>query len=118
MLYARVTTLEMLESGDPNQRCQACNELQAAKSLSIDDIQALMKATGDLYPEVAAAARKALFVHGQAYSASDFNPPRPSKLSKVKLKPNPLHGVILHGKERPWLSWCIRGSDGLYPGYF
>src|SRR5512139_3818050 len=74
MLYGRVTILEMLESGDPDQRCQACNELQAAKSLSIDDIQALMKATGDLYPEVAAAARKALFVHGQAYSASDFKP--------------------------------------------
>ena len=74
MLYGRTTILDMLESADPNQRFQACNELRAANSLSIDDIQALRKATGDLDPEVAAAARKALDAHRFSYSASYLDP--------------------------------------------
>jgi hypothetical protein len=74
MLYQKVTPLEMLKSADPKQRCQACKKLRSASCLSMEDIQALRKATGDLYPEVAAAARKALDAHGQSYSAFDLDP--------------------------------------------
>jgi hypothetical protein len=56
--------MELLKSGNPNQRYDACEQLRVSRqSLSQETIDALSFATSDSNPDVADAARRALALH-------------------------------------------------------
>jgi hypothetical protein len=56
--------MELLKSGNPNQRYDACEQLRVSRQpLSQDAINALSFAASDSNPDVADAARRALALH-------------------------------------------------------
>jgi hypothetical protein len=66
--------LEMLQSNDPNQRYDACEQLRIASSIPEEALNALRKVTQDSNLDVANAARRALALHISPSSENAHSP--------------------------------------------
>jgi len=96
--------MELLKSGNPNQRYDACEQLRVSRQpLSQDVIDALSATTSDANPDVADAARRALALHAP-------------QLKPVTLTENEAGDKATTDTANLWFRWVIASSLSIMIG--